>query len=51
MTGYNEIVVDICNSNIIIYFNHNVTGSEESSCNRNSNQLILTDHDIIPLTY
>lgn len=45
MTGYNEIVVDICNNYIIIYYYYyfNVTGSEESSFNQNSNQLILTD--------
>lgn len=43
MTDYNESLVDICNSNIIIYYYNNVTGCEEPSFNRNSNQLLLTD--------
>lgn len=43
MTDYNEILVDICNSNIIIYYYNNVTGCEESSFNRNLNRLLLTD--------
>lgn len=42
-TDYNEILVDICNSNIIIYYYNNVTGCEESSFNRNSNRLPPTD--------
>lgn len=43
MTDYNESLVDICNSNIIIYYYNNVTGCEEPSFNRNSNQLPPTD--------
>lgn len=43
MTDYNEILVDICNSNIIIYYYNNVIGCEESSFNRNLNRLLLTD--------
>lgn len=43
MTDYNESLVDICNSNIIIYYYNNVTGCEEPSFNRNSNQLLQTD--------
>lgn len=42
-TDYNEILVDICNSNIIIYYYNNVTGCEEPSFSRNSNQLLQTD--------
>lgn len=41
-TDYNKILVDICNSNIIIYYYNNVIGCEESSFNRNSNRLLLT---------
>lgn len=43
-TDYNEILVDICNSNIIMYYYNNVTGCEESSFIRNSNRFLLTDH-------
>lgn len=42
MIGYYEIPVDICNKNIIIYYD-NVTGSKESSFNQNSNPGPLTD--------
>lgn len=42
-TDYNKILVDICNSNIIIYYYNNVIGCEESSFNRNSNRLLPTD--------
>lgn len=40
---YNEIIVDICNSNIIIHNNNNVSGERESSRNQNSNPWPLTD--------
>lgn len=42
MTGYNEIHVDISNSNIMIHYYDNVTGGEESSLNRNLNPEPLT---------
>lgn len=38
MTGYNEIVVDICYINIISYHYDNVTDVTELSLNENSNQ-------------
>lgn len=40
---YNEIIVDICNSNIIIHNNNNVSGERESSLYQNSNPRPLTD--------
>lgn len=41
-TGYNEILVYICNSNIIIHHHYNVTGCEEPSLIRSSNPDPLT---------
>lgn len=38
MTGYNELLVDICIRNIIIHYYNYVTGVEESSINQNSNK-------------
>lgn len=42
---YNEIIVDICNSNIIIHNNNNnnIPGERESSLYQNSNPRPLTD--------
>lgn len=50
MTGFNEILVDICKSNIIIHYQNNVTGGEESSFNRNANPRPLTNRASDPTT-
>lgn len=42
-TGFNEILVDICKSNIIIHYQNNVTGGEKSSFNRNANPRPMTN--------